>query len=49
MTGYDVLTYVSVQAESGVRMGGPLYDTKARPILGSVLLLSLGAPLAVIL
>jgi hypothetical protein len=45
MTGYDVSTYVSVQAESGVRMGGPLYDKKARPILGAVLLLSLrGSP-----
>jgi hypothetical protein len=45
MTGYNVLTYVSVQAESGVRMGGPLYDKKAHPILGSVLLLSLrGSP-----
>jgi hypothetical protein len=45
MTGYDVLMYVSVQAESGVRMGGQLYDKKARPILGAVLLLSLkGSP-----
>jgi hypothetical protein len=32
MMGYDVSTYVSVQAELGVRMGGPLYDKKARPI-----------------
>jgi hypothetical protein len=28
MTGYDVLANVSVQAESDVRMGGPLYDGK---------------------